>query len=49
MARLIDADALLEIYKKWIPQLASPEDDDRRGLETCITVLIGDEGKHETL
>lgn len=35
--------------KKWIPQLASPEDDDRRGLETCITVLIGEEGKHETL
>lgn len=42
MARLIDADALLEIYKKWIPQLASPEDDgDRRGVETCITVLKG--------
>ena len=42
MARLIDADALLEIYKKWIPQLASPKDDgDRRGVETCITVLKG--------
>ena len=42
MARLIDADALLEIYKKWIPQLASPEDDgDKRGVETCITVLKG--------
>ena len=42
MARLIDADALLEIYKKWIPQIASSEDDgDRRGVETCITVLKG--------
>lgn len=38
--RLIDANALLEIYKKWIPQLANPEDDgDRRGVETCILVL----------
>ena len=42
MARLIDANALLEIYKKWITQLASPEDDgDRRGVETCIKVLKG--------
>ena len=40
MARLIDADKLLEIYKKWIPQLSSKEDEgDRRGVETCITVL----------
>ena len=38
--RLIDADKLLEIYKKWIPQLLSKEDDgDRRGVETCIMVL----------
>lgn len=40
MARLIDADKLLEIYKKWIPQLLSKEDEgDRRGVETCIAVL----------
>ena len=40
MARLIDADKLLEIYKKWIPQLLSKEDEgDRRGVETCIMVL----------
>lgn len=40
MARLIDADKLLEIYKKWIPQLSSKEDEgDRRGVETCIVVL----------
>jgi hypothetical protein len=40
MARLIDADKLLEIYKKWIPQLSSKEDEgDRRGVETCISVL----------
>ena len=38
--RLIDADKLLEIYKKWIPQLLSKEDEgDRRGVETCISVL----------
>lgn len=38
--RLIDADKLLEIYKKWIPQLLSKEDEgDRRGVETCIAVL----------
>ena len=38
--RLIDADKLLEIYKKWIPQLSSKEDEgDRRGVETCISVL----------
>ena len=40
MARSIDADKLLEIYKKWIPQLSSKEDEgDRRGVETCIAVL----------
>ena len=38
--RLIDADKLLEIYKKWIPQLSSKEDEgDRRGVETCIAIL----------
>lgn len=38
--RLIDADKLLEIYKKWIPQISSKEDEgDRRGVETCIAVL----------
>ena len=38
--RLIDADKLLEIYKKWIPQLLSKEDEgDRRGVETCIMFL----------
>ena len=38
--RLIDADKLLEIYKKWIPQLLSKEDEgDRRGVEICIMVL----------
>lgn len=40
MARPIDADKLLGIYKKWIPQLSSKEDEgDRRGVETCIAVL----------
>lgn len=40
MPRMIDADKLLEIYKKWIPQLSSKEDEgDRRGVETCISVL----------
>lgn len=38
--RLIDADKLLFIYKKWIPQLSLPEDEgDKRGVETCIAVL----------
>ena len=38
--KLIDADKLLENYKKWIPQLSSKEDEgDRRGVETCIAVL----------
>ena len=40
MSRPIDADELLEIYKKWVPQLSSKEDEgDRRGVETCIAVL----------
>ena len=38
--RLIDADKLLKIYKKWIPELSSKEDEgDRRGVETCIAFL----------
>lgn len=38
--RLIDADALLKIYKNWLPQLIKPEDaGDRNGVETCIAVL----------
>ena len=38
--KLIDADKLLENYKKWIPQLLSKEDEgDGRGVETCIMVL----------
>ena len=38
--RLIDANALLRIYKGWIPQLALPEDEgDKRGVKTCIAVL----------
>ena len=38
--RVIDADELLKTYKKWIPQLALPEDEgDKRGVETCIAVL----------
>lgn len=38
--RMIDADALVAIYKKWIPQLASKEDEgDKRGVTTCIAVL----------
>ncbi len=40
MADLIDREKLLEIYKNWIPQLSSKEDEgDRRGVETCIAVL----------
>lgn len=40
MAEYIEREALLEIYKNWIPQLASKEDEgDRRGVETCIAVL----------
>ena len=40
MIRLIDANALLKIYKGWIPQLMLPEDaGDKRGVETCIKVL----------
>jgi len=38
--RLIDANALLKIYKNWLPQLTAPEDKgDRQGVETCIAVL----------
>ena len=40
MAEYIEREALLSIYKKWIPQLALPEDEgDKRGVETCIAVL----------
>lgn len=38
--RLIDADELLNIYRKWIPQFILPDDEgDKRGIETCIAVL----------
>lgn len=38
--RPIDANALLGLYKKWLPQLAADEDaGDRNGVETCIAVL----------
>ena len=38
--RLIDANALLKIYERWIPQFVSSEDaGDKRGVETCIAVL----------
>ena len=38
--RLIDADALRQIYKKGLPQLASDKyAGERRGIEACITVL----------
>ena len=37
---LISRTALLEIFKKWLPQLTRPEDaGDRNGVETCIAVL----------
>ena len=37
---LISRKALLEIYKKWLPQLTKPEDaGDRNGVETSIAVL----------
>ena len=40
MPRLIDADKLMGIYRKWMPQLSSKEyDGDRRGVGTCIIVL----------
>lgn len=40
MTDLIDRKKMLEIYKNWIPQLYSKEDEgDRRGVETCIAVL----------
>ena len=38
--RLIDADKLLGIYRKWMSQISSKEyDGDRRGVGTCIIVL----------
>lgn len=38
--RLIDADALLKTYSKWISQLTSYDDEgDKRGVETCVAVL----------
>ena len=38
--RLIDANALLKIYKGWIPQIPEPEyEGDRRGIESAIAVL----------
>ena len=38
--RLIDANALMETYKGWLPQLTAEEDaGDRNGVETCIAVL----------
>lgn len=38
--RLIDADELLNTYRKWIPQLILPDDEgDKNGIETCIAVL----------
>ena len=38
--RLIDANELLRIYKKWIPQLILPQDQkDKEAIETCIKVL----------
>lgn len=37
---LIYRSALLTLYKKWLPQLVSPDDaGDKRGVETCIMVL----------
>ena len=37
---LIYRNALLTLYKKWLPQLVSPDDaGDKRGVETCIMVL----------
>ena len=40
MDEYIKKETVLSIYKKWIPQLESEEDEgDRRGVETCIAVL----------
>lgn len=40
MMKLIDANALMETYKGWLPQLTAEEDaGDRNGVETCIAVL----------
>lgn len=38
--RLIDADALREIYEEWISQLSASDDEgDKRGVETCMHAL----------
>lgn len=38
--RPIDANALIGLYKNWLPQLTADEDaGDRNGVETCIAVL----------
>lgn len=38
--RPIDANALLGLYKNWLPQLTADKDaGDRNGVETCIAVL----------
>lgn len=38
--RLIDADTLLNIYKSWLSQFDSLEDNgDRDGVESCIAAL----------
>lgn len=38
--RLVDANALMKLYKGWIPQIPEPEyEGDRRGIESAIAVL----------
>ena len=39
--KIIDADAFLAIYKRWISQLSDLKEyeGDKRGVETCIAVL----------
>lgn len=38
--KFINVDEPLKLFKKWIPQLALPEDaGDKRGVETCIAIL----------
>lgn len=40
MAEYIEREALLKIYKGWLPQLERPQDiGDKTGVETCIAVL----------
>lgn len=40
MDEYIKKETVLSIYRKWIPQLESKEDEgDKRGVETCIAVL----------